>query len=104
MNERHIVRLFLLPPHQQTAIAIRPTVRALNYPPLRLVPALASLLPRLPVTLRDVRRKSAPLDGASDRRVIVTFVGCQMLLARRARSRPPNRNALKRGAHRLRVV
>lgn len=104
MNERHIVRLFLLPSHQQSAVAIRPTVRALYDPPLRLVPALASLLPRLPIALRDVRRKSAPLERSSDRRVIVTLVGGQMLLARRLERGPLNRNALKRRAHHLRVV
>src|SRR5215212_4932851 len=79
-------------------------MRPLDNPPLRLVPALAALLRRLPVPTRDVRRIAAPLQRAPDRRIIVALVGRQMLRTRRARSGPLDRGAFKRGTHRLRVV
>src|SRR5947209_16961952 len=104
MNQSHIVCFFLLPPHQQSAVAVRPTVRALDHPPLRLVPSLASLLGGLPVALRDVRCVAAPLERSSDRRVIVTLISRQVWLARCARSGSVDRDALKRGTYRLRVV
>src|SRR5215207_197483 len=104
MNERHIVHLFLLPPHQQPPIAISPTVHPLDDPPLRLVPALAALLPRLPVALRDVRRITPPLERAPHGRVIVAFVSRQVLLVARARRRTLDRDAPKRRRHRPRVV
>src|SRR5207237_8389851 len=53
---------------------------------------------------RDVRRVAAPPQPTPHQWVVVTLVGGQVLPARRARSGTLHRDALKRRAHRTRVV
>src|SRR5487761_12441 len=77
MNERKIIVCFLLPPHEQAAIAVGPRMCALHDPSSRFVPALAGS--PLFSTRDNVRHIAAPpcqlFDGAS----VVAFVAAEML-------------------------
>jgi hypothetical protein len=77
INQGDIILIALLPPHQQAAVAVKPTVQPLDDPPLRLVRALARKGRR--AARRDVRRVAAPSQPLAHVLVVVALVATQVL-------------------------
>src|SRR5256885_12887040 len=86
MNQRHIVLIALLPPHQQAAVAIEPAMCPVDNPSLGFMLTPTPLLDH--TALRNMHRVAALLKALSHIIEVVTFVATHVLrvLIRRRRS------------------
>jgi hypothetical protein len=94
MQQADVVRRFLLPPHENPAVAVQPGVNALDNPAARAISAAAL---RLFFAARaDVWRIASPAGRAANGSGVVPFVAAEMLLAPASRSWASNGDTIER--------
>src|ERR1035437_7753427 len=104
MKQTHIVLDLLLPPRQDAAEAVHPTVRPLNDPAASLETGLVLYGLRFFAASPDMGRIPELLCQVPSLLVVVSFVQTQALRIPPRRLRPLVRDALQRSLHYLEVI
>ncbi len=95
MQQADVVFRFLLPPHEDAAVAVQPRVDALDNPALRTVPAAAL---RLFLTARtDVRGVASSSGCTANGFGVIALVPAEMLFTPVSWSRPGDGNTIESG-------